>query len=891
MLSSITTQENFLGCYRQNGVPKMIPFKTSFRFHCHLVLLLGMIMLNNCNKDTVGPNTPPTVSVTSGPAATISEQTVVFNWSGSDPDGTIINYLYSFDYTPPDIETSKTSITLTNLPEGHHTFYVQAIDNRADLSNIATWEFTINLNDSPTKPTLNTISNTDGDGSFTVSWTQSTDPDGSIAAYELQKDTESSFSNPDQTYAISTTQYSISGLTAGTYYFRVRAKDNSGAYSQWSNVRSVIVSPPPAIGMSVSSMNLNFGEVNTGTHSDQSLTISNNANSPDVLSGSFSTQSIGFTVQNTDSIFSLNPGQSITATVRFSSVQVNEYSGSMWVTHNASNKTSPLRISLSGAGVQNIASYISISEDSIDFGSVTIGQSLTRSVQITNLDSSTDDVSGEIIVSGNDFTILSGGGAFTLTPGNSKMVVVKFSPSSEGEKNGTLSITHDASNMSTPVEIPLSGMGSALVEMNFSATSLDFGDVDISNSNSKNLIISNSASSSGNLTGSISITGTGYAINSGGGTFSLPPGNSRTIEVGFAPQSSGSKSGYLNITHNATNFESPIQITLMGSGTVPSPPDVEMQNFYFRENGSGGSNGNGDGVVQVGETIEIDLNLKNLGPGTASNILATIVLASEDQMHLSLYNQSVNFPDLAEDEEITHGSFRIYMNSMPAGNDIDFDIYIDYYYAGSFESTNIFNGNSISVSPQIIQTQLNANYDSYINTDHPNTNYGSENALITGFAQSSSAFSGVSRALIDFPTETIPANATIQQATLYLDCFTGAWAPFNFYVGWITDQWSENSVTWNNQPVAWYSGARVFSFSASNNLQSFDISYEIQNLLTAGADEGLMLIATDETQFHWKGFWSREDNNAPYIIVTYTSASQIANRSDSHNTGIVATHK
>jgi uncharacterized delta-60 repeat protein len=89
----------------------------------------------------------------------------------------------------------------------------------------------------PSAPQLNAISNADGDGTYTVSWTS---VDGG-ETYLLQEDDNSAFSSPTNAYEGHATSKEISGQALGTYYYRLMAS-NSYASSQWSNIRSVTVS-------------------------------------------------------------------------------------------------------------------------------------------------------------------------------------------------------------------------------------------------------------------------------------------------------------------------------------------------------------------------------------------------------------------------------------------------------------------------------------------------------------------------------------------------------------------------------------------------------------------------------------------------------------------------
>jgi N-acetylneuraminic acid mutarotase len=91
----------------------------------------------------------------------------------------------------------------------------------------------------PDTPVLNAISNTDGDGNYTVDWESA----HLASTYTLQEDDNASFSSPTTQYNGASTSWSASGKATGTYYYRVRAS-NSWGDSGWSTVRSVKVSPP-----------------------------------------------------------------------------------------------------------------------------------------------------------------------------------------------------------------------------------------------------------------------------------------------------------------------------------------------------------------------------------------------------------------------------------------------------------------------------------------------------------------------------------------------------------------------------------------------------------------------------------------------------------------------
>jgi plastocyanin len=79
-----------------------------------------------------------------------------------------------------------------------------------------------------------------------------------------------------------------------------------------------VASVGSVINLSVTPTTINFGDVDVGQFSDQTLTITNQATSNATLTGSVDTLSAPFSVQSGGGAFSLTPGQPVTVTVRFS---------------------------------------------------------------------------------------------------------------------------------------------------------------------------------------------------------------------------------------------------------------------------------------------------------------------------------------------------------------------------------------------------------------------------------------------------------------------------------------------------------------------------------------------------------------------------------------------
>ncbi|MHA1123716.1 MAG: GGIII-like transmembrane region-containing protein, partial [Candidatus Heimdallarchaeota archaeon] len=99
------------------------------------------------------------------------------------------------------------------------------------------------VNEAPSEPTLTDPGDVSTSSSVAVSWSASTDDDA-VDYYELQVDTEIGFATPINSYNVTDLTRIVTGLSNGTYYFRVRAVDTYDVASTWSNVVDIEVEIP-----------------------------------------------------------------------------------------------------------------------------------------------------------------------------------------------------------------------------------------------------------------------------------------------------------------------------------------------------------------------------------------------------------------------------------------------------------------------------------------------------------------------------------------------------------------------------------------------------------------------------------------------------------------------
>ncbi len=106
--------------------------------------------------------------------------------------------------------------------------------------------------------------------------------------------------------------------------------------------------------------------------------------------------------------------------------------------------------------------YLKFTPNQIDFGYVPVNSSKDMKVTIKNETNSTGNLTGGLNVSGDAFSLQSSA-QFNLRPGDSTIVSIRFTPTSGATYNGSLSITHNATNLSSPQTVNLTGVGDATI--------------------------------------------------------------------------------------------------------------------------------------------------------------------------------------------------------------------------------------------------------------------------------------------------------------------------------------------------------------------------------------------------------------------------------------------
>jgi parallel beta-helix repeat protein len=202
------------------------------------------------------------------------------------------------------------------------------------------------------------------------------------------------------------------------------------------------------------------------------------------------------------------------------------------------------------------ASTVTTSPSALNFGSLATGStSAAQTVTVSNPTGAAASVSS--IAATGDFAETNNCGS-SIAANGSCTVSVTFKPTAAGARTGTLTV--NAGGVTNTVSLSGTGVAPGPI-LNSSPASLSFaGTVVGSTATPQTVTVTNSGTSSATVSG-VSVTGD-YTQTDNCTTIAV--GASCAVTVTFKPTASGTRTGTLTITSNATN--SPTTVAVSGSG-------------------------------------------------------------------------------------------------------------------------------------------------------------------------------------------------------------------------------------------------------------------------------------------------------------------------------------
>jgi hypothetical protein len=219
-------------------------------------------------------------------------------------------------------------------------------------------------------------------------------------------------------------------------------------------------------------------------------------------------------------------------------------------------------VSAENSAADAAAAGLSIVPSVVDFKSVVVGQKNSQTVKITNSTKGSINLKS-LHVSGTGFSLSAGKAPVMLAPGGHVNLSVVFAPATAASETGSLVIS--ASDLKSPVSVPLSGSGrKATPGLTFSPSSLSFGSHAVKTSTSQTVTLTNS----GNLSVSISsiiVSNPAFSVSGISKGVTLAADQKLVFQVWFHPTAFGQTSTTIFVA--GSSGVAPVNLAVAGSAT------------------------------------------------------------------------------------------------------------------------------------------------------------------------------------------------------------------------------------------------------------------------------------------------------------------------------------
>ena len=311
-----------------------------------------------------------------------------------------------------------------------------------------------------------------------------------------------------------------------------------------------------------------FGEVYLGESGTTSITLKNTGDENLFLQALTTSGDFTFTA---DPLFTIKPGKSFTVAITFKPSETGARTGLL----SADFGEGPVALAtLAGTGmaVTAVAKFLPAS---LVFTATSVGEeSVTRTVRLTNTGRLLMAISS--ITATGDFELVNETLPTELAPNAFVDLALKFVPSVVGTRTGSIVLV---SNAAGPASVPLSGTAATIVISVSNAVIEDVTDEAVSSLTPHSLAFGNVQSGQASTAKTVTLKNTGgaaMAITSitASGPFAqtndcgatLEAGASCSINVTFAPTSTGAKTGAVAVVTDAVSGDT--SVALGGTGTA-----------------------------------------------------------------------------------------------------------------------------------------------------------------------------------------------------------------------------------------------------------------------------------------------------------------------------------
>jgi hypothetical protein len=403
-----------------------------------------------------------------------------------------------------------------------------------------------------------------------------------------------------------------------------------------------------SIGISPSSVS--FGNVSVGQSTTKTVTLTNNGTVALSVSG-ISVAGTGFTASGPHLPISLAAGQSTSISAAFKPTTGAADTGTITITSNAAG--SPSLVALSGTGMTGTPpptpAALTVTPNSITFGSVAVGSEATQTVHLENTGGEAAAIS-KMTISGTGVSISGMTAPATLAAGQTANLTVTYKPAAAGTLTASLAITSNATDSSVVVGINATATSSTLAA---TPSSVSFGNVVVGSNTTQTIRLQNIGTSQVTIS-AITPSVSSIAISGVTPPISLAPGTGATPTAGYKPAAAGSVAGKITVTSNAVGSPTIIDLSATAAAAaVQLTPSASSLSFGSVTVGSSGtsqltvtSTGNtnasiskvtvtGTGFVLGSAAASVSLNPSqtqsytvNFDPTAAGSLTGTLTITS-----------------------------------------------------------------------------------------------------------------------------------------------------------------------------------------------------------------------------------------------------------------------
>lgn len=278
----------------------------------------------------------------------------------------------------------------------------------------------------------------------------------------------------------------------------------------------------------------------------------------------------------TTSASSINvlPADSAKVTVYFQPLSAGPASATIhFVTNDPYHN--PVNIPVTGSTPYPILAF---SAASISFGTVSVGFFRDTTVTISNTGTDTLKITN---IAGSLAVFTARPASAKIPPGQSFVDTLRFTPSAGGSVSGRFSVT--SNSLTSPDTVGVSGTGSTLFPiLAFSHSTVNFGNVNVGSFKDTAITISNNGSDTLRISG---ITTSNGVFTARPTNRTVPPGQSFSDTLRFAPVVAGGYSGRVFVASNAPT--SPDTIIVSGTGLPPAgvnDPELAPDSYSLGQN-------------------------------------------------------------------------------------------------------------------------------------------------------------------------------------------------------------------------------------------------------------------------------------------------------------------